>query len=241
MEPSIRLIRNAARSEAARERVLRAALRAIAATGFRGSSLAGIAADAGLTTAGLLHHFPSKEQLLVAVLAEFDGVDGVRFQLAGFHGLAALDRLVELVTHDTTAPGLVQAYTVLMGESVGEGHPARGWFRDRYPRRRANIAAAIGAGITAGEVRPDVDCDALAAEIIAVMDGLQVQRLFNPDQVDMPAVFAYYVAGLRRVVRTLPAGALPIGALPIGAQPDGAQPDGAQPDGAQPVSARADS
>jgi AcrR family transcriptional regulator len=48
---------------------------------------------------GLLHHFPSKEQLLVAVLAERDRLDGIRFRLTGFRGLAALDRLVELVQH----------------------------------------------------------------------------------------------------------------------------------------------
>ena len=47
-----------------------------------------IAADAGLTTAGLLHHFPSKEHLLVAVLAERDRLDGAQFQLAGFQVLA---------------------------------------------------------------------------------------------------------------------------------------------------------
>jgi AcrR family transcriptional regulator len=199
-----RPVRNAARTEAARERVLRSALRAIAANGFQGSSLAAIAADAGLTTAGLLHHFPSKEQLLVAVLAERDRLDGARFQLGGFRGLAALDRLIELVQHNTMVPGLVQAYTVLMGESVGEDHPARDWFRDRYPRRRANIAAAIRAGIDAGEIRPDLDCDAIAAEIIAMMDGLQVQWVLNPDQVDMARVFADYIAGLRRAVRAEP-------------------------------------
>jgi AcrR family transcriptional regulator len=204
MTDSSRLVRNAARTEAARERVLQSALRAIAANGFQGSSLAAIAADAGLTTAGLLHHFPSKEKLLVAVLAERDRSDGARFQLDGFRGLAALDRLIELVEHNTMVPRLVQAYTVLMGESVGEGHPARDWFRDRYPRRRANIAAAIRAGIETGEIRPDVDCDAVAAEIIAMMDGLQVQWVLNPDQIDMARVFADYIASLRRAVRAEP-------------------------------------
>jgi AcrR family transcriptional regulator len=204
MADTTRPLRNAARSEAARERVLQSALRAIATNGFQGSSLAAIAADADLTTAGLLHHFPSKEHLLVAVLAERDRLDGVRFQLGGFRGLAALDRLIELVQHNTMVPGLVQAYTVLMGESVGEDHPAREWFRDRYPRRRANIAAAIRAGIETGEIRPDLDCDAVAAEIIAMMDGLQVQWVLNPEQVDMARVFADYIAGLRRAIRTEP-------------------------------------
>jgi len=188
------------RADAARERVLGAALRAIASTGYRGSALAAIAADAGLTTAGLLHHFPSKEHLLVAVLAERDRLDGAQFQLAGFQGLAALDRLAELVQHNAMVPGLVQAYTVLMGESVGEDHPAREWFRERYPRRRGNIAAALRAGIESGEIRAEVDCDAVAAEIIAMMDGLQVQWVLNPDQVDMAAVFANFMSGVRRVI-----------------------------------------
>jgi len=188
------------RADASRERVLRAALRAIATNGYRGSALAAIAADAGLTTAGLLHHFPSKEHLLVAVLAERDRLDGAQFQLAGFQGLAALDRLAELVQHNAMVPGLVQAYTVLMGESVGEDHPAREWFRERYPRRRANIAAALRAGIESGEIRSEVDCDAVAAQIIAMMDGLQVQWVLNPDQVDMAAVFANFISGVRRVI-----------------------------------------
>jgi hypothetical protein len=87
-----------------------------------------------------------------------------------------------------------------MGESVGDGHPAREWFRDRYPRRRANIAAALRAGIESGAIRSDVDCEAVAAEIIAMMDGLQVQWVLNPDQVDMAAVFADFIAGVRRAI-----------------------------------------
>ena len=195
-----------ARSDAARERIVAAALKAIASSGYQGTSLARIAADAGLSQAGLLHHFPSKEELLVAVLAERDRLDGARFRLAdaGFEGLAALDRLVQLVEHNTLVPGLVQAFTVLAGESVSDHHPARAWFQDRYPRRRANIAAALRAGIDAGEIRADVDCDALAAEIIAMMDGLQLQWLLDPDGVDMATTFADYIQGVRRAISVHP-------------------------------------
>jgi AcrR family transcriptional regulator len=192
---------NAGRSAAARQRLLRSALEAFAAHGYQGSSLAKIAADAGLTTAGLLHHYASKEELLTAVLVERDRLDGARFRLGGFTGLEALDRLLELVRHNAASPGLVQAFTVLMGESVSEQHPARNWFRDRYPRRRANLASALEAGIDAGEIRADVDYQSLAAEIIATIDGLQVQWLLNPEQVDMVAVFTHYINGVRESVR----------------------------------------
>jgi AcrR family transcriptional regulator len=192
---------NAARSAAARQRVLRSALEAFAVHGYQGSSLAKIAADAGLTTAGLLHHYPSKQELLTGVLVERDRVDGARFRLGGFTGLDALDRLVQLVRHNAAAPGLVQAFTVLMGESVSEGHPARNWFRERYPRRRVNLASALEAGIGTGEIRADLDCQSLAAEIIAMIDGLQVQWLLNPEEVDMVAVFTHYIDGVRESVR----------------------------------------
>jgi AcrR family transcriptional regulator len=158
-----------------------------------------------MTTAGLLHHFPSKEQLLLAVLVERDRSDGARYHLRGFRGLAALDRLVELVGYNAHVPGVVRAFTVLVGEAVGEGHPAREWFERRYPRRRDNIAAALRAGIDSGEIAANIDCDAIAAEIIAMMDGLQVQWLLNSDQVDLAAVFAHYISGVRDAIKARPA------------------------------------
>jgi AcrR family transcriptional regulator len=192
---------NRQRREAARERVLRAALRALAANGYQGSSLASIAAGAGLTTAGLLHHFPSKNELLVAVLAERDRLDSARFEPSEVRGLTALDRLEELVAHNARNPDLVCAFTVLLGETVGEGHPARRWAQERYPRLRAELAAALRAGVEDGEVRADVDHDAVAAQIIAMMDGLQVQWVLDPRGVDMSALFAHYLDGVRREIR----------------------------------------
>jgi AcrR family transcriptional regulator len=191
----------AARGAAARDRVVRSALQAYATNGYSGSSLAGIAAAAGLTTAGLLHHFPSKEELLVAVLQERDRLDGERFNLRGFVGLDALDALVKLVEANVSTPGLVRAFTVLMGESAAEDHPASRWFRERYPRRCDNLAAALRAGIDRNEVRSGTDCDAVATEIIAMMDGLQVQWVLDPERVDMARLFAHYIATVRRAVQ----------------------------------------
>src|SRR5918997_703934 len=191
----------AARGAAARDRVVRAALQAYATNGYAGSSLAGIANAAGLTNAGLLYHFPSKEELLVAVLQERDRLDGERFNLRGFVGLAALEALHQLVEANMSTPGLVRAFTVLMGESVAEDHPAGRWFRARYPRRRDNLAAALRAGIDRGEIRRDTDCDAVAAETIAMMDGLQVQWVLDPERVDMARLFRNYIENVRRAVQ----------------------------------------
>ena len=57
-----------AKGEDRRQRILAVAERLLARNGWRNTSLALIAKEAGVTPAGLLHHFESKEQLLNAVL-----------------------------------------------------------------------------------------------------------------------------------------------------------------------------
>lgn len=53
-----------------RERLLEAAARVYARRGFHGATLAGVAADAGLTKGAVYDHFGSKEKLLSALLHE---------------------------------------------------------------------------------------------------------------------------------------------------------------------------
>ena len=54
---------------ARREAILRAASEVFAAHGYRGASLALIADRVGMSAPGLLHHFPTKEHLLIDLLA----------------------------------------------------------------------------------------------------------------------------------------------------------------------------
>ena len=83
-------------------------------------------------------------------------------------------------------PGVVQTYTVLSAESVTEGHPAQSYFRDRFTGLRDKIAGVLaevtGRDADESEVRDD------ASALIALMDGLQVQWLLDPDAVDMPRI-----------------------------------------------------
>src|SRR4051812_9106366 len=53
-----------------REQILAATGELFSEQGFRGTSLSSVARRAGLTDAGLLHHFSSKEALLLAWLKQ---------------------------------------------------------------------------------------------------------------------------------------------------------------------------
>ena len=57
-----------AKGEDRKQRILAVAKRLLARNGGRGTTLGQIAQEAGVSPAGLLHHFESKEQLLHAVL-----------------------------------------------------------------------------------------------------------------------------------------------------------------------------
>lgn len=193
--------RRSARGEAARERILHAAVEAFAKDGYQGCSLARIASDVGLSQAGLLHHFPTKEDLLAAVLDERDRLDTRRFLADGAEGIEILSALEKLVEYNTYLTGMVQSFTVLAGESTADLHPARDWFQSRYDNVRAMVADELWKGIDRGEIHPDTDCTAIAAEIVATIDGLQLQWLLDPKKIDMPELFRNYTSRLRDAIR----------------------------------------
>lgn len=173
---------------AKRERILEAAMAVFGAYGYHKGALVEVAERAGMTHAGVLHHFGSKEGLLIAVLQYRDGeaVAGLdaREQV---EGPAFLRHLVDTVKENTERPGVVQAYTVLSGESVTDGHPAQHYFRDRLGTLRHKIERTL-ADVT--ENADPAELRDAANTLIAVMDGLQVQWLLSPEDVDMPGTVA---------------------------------------------------
>ncbi|GHG02250.1 TetR/AcrR family transcriptional regulator [Streptomyces filamentosus] len=181
------------RSEERRAEILRAALEVIAERGYRGATLGSVAERVGLTQQGLLHYFPTKEALLVAVLEERD-----RWDTSGGRDREGwrLDLLDSLVEYNAMRPGIVQTFSALLGESVTDGHPARAFFTERYAQVRANMADVLR--LEFGERLPGGLTPERAAPLLtAVMDGLQYQWLLDPSSVDMPGAFRDFVRLLR--------------------------------------------
>ncbi|POX53767.1 TetR family transcriptional regulator [Streptomyces sp. Ru71] len=170
------------RSEERRAEIVRAALEVIAERGYRGASLGAVAERVGLTQQGLLHYFPTKETLLVAVLKERDQWDAVP------DSQWRLDLLASLVEYNAMRPGIIQTFSALLGESVTEDHPARAYFTDRYRRVRESMADVLRTEY--GDRLPNgLTPERTAPLLVAVMDGLQYQWLLDPETVDMPAAF----------------------------------------------------
>ena len=182
-----RVVKPQARTLERREDVLRAAMNVFGQRGYNKGALVEVAEQAGMTHAGVLHHFGSKEALLVAMLQYRDGEEAAGVPgRAQTEGPAFLGHLVDTVAENTSRPGVVQTYTVLSAESVTEGHPAQQYFRDRFHGLRDKIAGVLAEVTGRDETEPEVRDDATA--LVALMDGLQVQWLLDPTSVDMPRI-----------------------------------------------------
>jgi AcrR family transcriptional regulator len=186
-----------AKTEARRAEILRTALTAFSARGFQGSSLREIAEAVGLSQAGVLHHFASKEALLAAVLEEKDLISVQHFGDA--HGIGVLDALRGVVAENLAQPGLIRLFTTLSAEAIHPDHPAHEYFQLRYAAARELFAGSLARGKAEGDIRADADVDMAATLLIAIMDGLQMQWLLNED-FDMLAAFDIFVATLRATI-----------------------------------------
>ncbi|MGW4354913.1 TetR/AcrR family transcriptional regulator [Nocardia sp. NPDC004582] len=186
--------RRRGRGDDRREQIIDEALKAFADNGYRSTSIAEIAERCGLSQPGVLHYFPNKAALLSAVLDYRDRLD---YDRLGFdqqlRGKDALIRLAQLVDHNTHVPGLVRLFTVLTSEAVTVDHPAHEWAQNRYRTLQDHLGAALEAGRTDGSVRADIDPAAVARQVFAMMDGLQLQWLVDPDRVDMATLFRAYI------------------------------------------------
>lgn len=181
-----------------REEILRAASDMFAERGYRGASLALIAERVGMSTPGLLHHFPTKEDLLIELLALRHEQDSERVRkLSTEHGGRILDALLELAVNNAKTPGLVRLFTVLAAESVDDGHPGHEWFVGRYRGTRGSVTEMLGDEQRRGLIREDVDTELTAAQILAMFDGVQLQWLLDPEAVDLVATLADYLRDLQ--------------------------------------------
>lgn len=170
-----------------RRQIIEVTTRLIAERGFWGLSMQDVADGCTLTVPGLLHHVGSKDNLLIAVLEHRDEMDART--LAGELGLPAGRHWTEghgvtlrqvcaaLVRRNAGQPEIVRLFAVLEAESLAPGHPAHDYFRTRQRRTLQTLAAIAPGG---DEARFE-----LAAQVIAMMDGLQIQWLRAPETVDL--------------------------------------------------------
>lgn len=194
----MRIDGRALRGDATRELVLDTALAMFAEHGYRATSVRDIAARCGMTHPGLLYHFPSKAGLLMAVLQWRDELDCMEGDVAfaDLEARALLRHLVIGARHNATKRGIVELFANLSVEASAPGHPAHDYFVDRYMALKTTLTRAFVDLERDGALRGGVVPAIAAAQVVAAMDGLQIQWLLDPQGVDMAAALEALVNAL---------------------------------------------
>lgn len=184
------------RGDERRQQILDAAVELFSAKGYRSTGLAELAETVGMTNPGLLYYFGTKERLLLEVVAERQRIEGEQREDLDPVTLT-LDTLTDIARQNVENAMLTRLYVVLAAESLDGADPLHEFFVQRYDRARRHIGQLLEHSIATGELREDVDVAQLGTEVLAVLMGLELQWLMDPDGFDLVATMAAYVDALR--------------------------------------------
>ncbi|KPG81921.1 TetR/AcrR family transcriptional regulator [Frigoribacterium sp. RIT-PI-h] len=172
-----------AKSAERRASIVDAAFEVFSTKGYVGGSLRDVAEVVGMSQTSLLHYFPSKSALLLAVLERRDAVSDRSAAPPDCGGL--VETVLGQARHNETVPGLIALYAVLAGEAVPTHNPRSGHAPGRFERLRAEDGDAPRAPEARGRSRPGAAPARAAPGPVALWDGIQLQWLLDPGRIDV--------------------------------------------------------
>jgi AcrR family transcriptional regulator len=176
-----------------RRRIIEAAMDVFTRKGFRTGSLNEVAEIAGVTAQGVLYHFKSKDELLLAVIRERDRRHGVVIEeLSREHPWGLITNAVRFAELGEDDPNLLALHTVLEIESTDPDSPAYEYFKERNRVLLRGLVKTLKAAKKSKFIRADVDCDQVAGEILAFEYGVSVLWLKNPKTSMVDLYRAYF-------------------------------------------------
>lgn len=166
-----------------REQIVRATLRALARHGYAGLTMQRLAREAGVTPGILHYYFPNKRAILVAALEAVmaDLEQGIARQAGEARDPRTILRAVLAAClgmareHHEVWSVFLEFWSAMMRDRrLLERNAAL------YRRLRRSLALTVAHGIRARQFRR-VGAKEAGALILAIIDGLSLQRAFDPD------------------------------------------------------------
>ena len=176
-----------------REEILAATIEEIETTGLRALRVADVADRLGLSPSLVIYHFVTKEALVAAAFAQAGENDLYRARGLAAGRKPARQRLGDVVRWYMPT-GSTRSWKIWIdGWSAGLFDPdVRSTFAALDLEWKTILAGLITDGIDTGEIRSDVVGEETATRILAYLDGLAIQLIFNPDSVS-PATLSDWV------------------------------------------------
>jgi TetR/AcrR family transcriptional regulator, acrAB operon repressor len=171
---------------ATRETLLQAALKVFSRKGFAAATLEDVAREAGVTRGAIYWHFGSKAELYAALTRAYSARSGEIVQAAAAEGGSLLEilerilvRLLVAVQIDASLRAVMEL-SLFQTERTAELAASRQQQLEGSRALADNIAAVMGQGIAAGELRADLDPAAAARAFLAFQNGAVYIWLADP-------------------------------------------------------------
>lgn len=188
-----------------REEILEAATTLFGEYAYNGVSMRDVAAETGVTHAGLRYHFPSKDDLLLAVLERHSDLGDEFYNRALEYARATppdlwgvLGEFVGYLQFQMRQRLKAQMFIMHAILAADKGHPAHDFFERRYRMIRQQYSEVIGMLVKQGIMREELNVQNAATELIAMTDGLQVQWLIDAPEVPYRTIIQDAVRRLLR-------------------------------------------
>jgi AcrR family transcriptional regulator len=177
-----------ATTPARRAEIIRAASASFAEHGYERASLRDIASRASVTHAALLRHFATKDDLLLAALAQRDADDLELAQRIMQSRLPADRVLSAVLEEDFAHPEQQRNWLAITIAATNPQHPAHDFFMARRARMREHFTDKRLSTAADGE---QLTADDKVTMTLAMIDGLRIQALLDPDRETLPLLEAF--------------------------------------------------
>lgn len=191
-----------ARGDARRERILRAAIHQFGRKGYECTRVADVAGEAGVTDAGVLHHFGSKRELFLAATAYHEEVALSAFNTRPASVRALFDGVIDMVRQTAADPDSLVFRAMLVGAYRAEGSPVAGHDGRTLAAALDWFAPLVRKSIDAGEIDEAVDPEQLILELLGLTEGIRNHWAALPERVDYVHVATEAINSLYERART---------------------------------------
>lgn len=155
--------------------ILDAAATLFAASGYRGTTIAAVARRVGMTDAGVLHHFKSKEALVLGVLHRYGRAVDEGIESAGLRGIDLLRAVRDWGVAMEERPDISALLIALTTEHLTGDGPTRRALQEAYRHGLDRYIAAFATAAAEGDLRSDLDPVHEASALVAHLDGIRLQ------------------------------------------------------------------
>lgn len=169
------------KGELRRREILDTAMALFSNGGFNMVSLADIAAAVGITQAGVLHYYPTKAALLLAVLQERESRNEESMRAREDSGVDPLSAYLGTLEDNDKNPELVRLFVVIAAEATVAAHPGHDWFKERNERLTARLTDKVLRVIDPDLLPPGIDAEVIARWLMALAHGLGSQWVLNTE------------------------------------------------------------